>query len=325
MTLPIGIRTVCRLAAVAVCALLAARGVQAQPAAGGRIEGRVTDARTGEAVCGAALVVGDSRQWAITDSEGRYSLAKVGEQTVDLHVSCLGYLSQTLHVRLGEGHATVDVALRESNLSIGEVVVTAQRRSEESGSSYVIDRNTIEHAQMLNINHIATLLPGGKTVGDQNLASGSSRIALHAGSSSELGNASFGTAVEVDGMRLANNATLSETKGADLRNLGVSNIEAVEVVTGIPSVEYGDLSNGVVKIRTRKGKTPFIVEMTAEPKTKQIALSKGFVLGGGILNLNVERARSITDIASPYTAYDRNNLNVTYSRTLHDAQDRPCS
>ena len=78
-----------------------------------------------------------------------------------------------------------------------------------------------------------------------------------------------------------------------------------------------------MKIRTRKGKTPFIVEMTAEPKTKQIALSKGFVVGGGILNLNVERARSITDIASPYTAYDRNNLNVTYSRTLHDAQDRP--
>lgn len=323
MALQIGIRIACRLAAAAACALLALRSAQAQPAAGGCIEGRVTDARTGEAVCGAALVVGDSRQWAITDSEGRYSLAKVGETTVDLHVSCLGYLSQTLQVRLGKGHATVDVALRESNLSIGEVVVTAQRRSEESGSSYVIDRRTIEHAQMLNINHIATLLPGGKTVGDQNLASGSSRIALHAGSGSELGNASFGTAVEVDGMRLANNATLSETKGADLRNLGVSNIESVEVVTGIPSVEYGDLSNGVVKIRTRKGKTPFIVEMTAEPKTKQIALSKGFVVGEGILNLNVERARSITDIASPYTAYDRNNLNVTYSRTLHDAQDRP--
>ena len=70
-------------------------------------------------------------------------------------------------------------------------------------------------------------------------------------------------------MRLANNATLSETKGADLRNLGVSNVESVEVVTGIPSVEYGDLSNGVVKIRTRKGKTPFIVEMTAEPKTSR--------------------------------------------------------
>ncbi len=56
--------------------------------------------------------------------------------------------------------------------------------------------------------------------------------------------------------------------------------------------------------------------MTAEPKTKQIALSKGFVVGGGILNLNVERARSITDIASPYTAYDRNNLNVTYWEVL---------
>ena len=323
MTSMIGIRIVCRLAACVLCALLAAGSVQAQPAAGCRIEGRVTDARTGEAVCGAALVVGDSRQWAITDSEGRYILANVGEEQVDLHVSCLGYVAQTLHVHLRDALARVDVSLRESNLSIGEVVVTAQRRSEESGSSYVIDRRTIEHAQMLNINHIATLLPGGKTVGDQNLASGSSRIALHAGGGSELGNASFGTAVEVDGMRIANNAAPSETRGADLRNLGVSNIESVEVVTGIPSVEYGDLSNGMVKIRTRKGKTPFIVEMTAEPKTRQIALSKGFVLGAGILNLNIERARSITDIASPYTAYDRNNLNITYSHTAHDAQGRP--
>ena len=60
----------------------------------------------------------------------------------------------------------------QSTHPIDEVVVTAQRRSAESGSAYAIDRQTLEHAQMLNINHIATLLPGGKTVGDQNLASG---------------------------------------------------------------------------------------------------------------------------------------------------------
>ena len=57
MALQIGIRIACRLAAAAACALLALRSAQAQPAAGGCIEGRVTDARTGEAICGAALVV----------------------------------------------------------------------------------------------------------------------------------------------------------------------------------------------------------------------------------------------------------------------------
>ena len=81
---------------------------------------------------------------------------------------------------------------------------------------------------------------------------------------------------------------MDDLKGVDLRNIGVSNIESIEVVTGIPSVEYGDLSNGIVKINTRKGRSPFIVEMMVEPKTKQIAISKGFALGnlGGTLNLN---------------------------------------
>lgn len=325
------------LRAVAAVALLLpvllhlpVRGAEAQPSREYRIEGRVTNARTGEAVCGAALVAGDSRQWAVSDAEGRYLMTRIAESEIELQVSCLGYVAQVIRVQLRRDTLNrCDIPLREANLSINEVVVTAQKRPETANSSYVIDRNTLEHAQMININHITTLLPGGKSVGDQNLASSTDRIALHAGNGSEMGNASFGTAIELDGVRLENNASLAETKGADLRNIGVSNIESVEVITGIPSVEYGDLSNGIVKIHTRKGKSPFIVEMTLEPKTRQIALSKGFVLGkpgdrqAGILNLNAERARSITDLASPYTSYDRNNLNITYSNTFYDRREQP--
>lgn len=309
---------------------LPARGAEAQPSREYRIEGRVTNARTGEAVCGAALVAGDSRQWAVSDAEGRYLMARIAESEIELQVSCLGYVAQVIRVQLRRDTLNrCDIPLREANLSINEVVVTAQKRPETANSSYVIDRNTLEHAQMININHITTLLPGGKSVGDQNLASSTDRIALHAGNGSGMGNASFGTAIELDGVRLENNASLAETKGADLRNIGVSNIESVEVITGIPSVEYGDLSNGIVKMHTRKGKSPFIVEMTLEPKTQQIALSKGFVLGkpgdrqAGILNLNAERARSITDLASPYTSYDRNNLNISYSNTFYDRRRQP--
>ena len=75
--------------------------------------------------------------------------------------------------RSATGENTLDLTLREANLSIDEVVVTAQTRTETSGSSQVIDRRTIEHAQLININEIGSLLPGGKTAGDQNLTSGS--------------------------------------------------------------------------------------------------------------------------------------------------------
>ena len=143
------------------------------------------------------------------------------------------------------------------------------------------------------------------------------RLSLRSGTQ-EKGNASFGTAVEIDGVRLDNNAVMDETMGASTRTVSASNIESVEVVTGIPSVEYGDLSNGVVKVNTRKGKSPFIVEGKLNQHTRQIALNKGFDLGGslGMLNVSLEHARSFSDAASPYTAYQRNILSLHYMNTF---------
>ena len=111
-----------------------------------------------------------------------------------------------------------------------------------------------------------------------------------------------------------NNATAGETAGASTRTISSSNIESIEIVTGIPSVEYGDLSNGVVKVNTRKGKSPFIVEGKLNQHTQQIALNKGFDLGSrsGVLNASFEHARSFSNAASPHTAYQRNILSLNY-------------
>ena len=291
------------------------------------LSGRITDKYTSEPIVGVTVVIDSKGLWGISDKDGFYEIQNIGKPIITAQFSSIGYQGQTVELKLLPGKNVHNVALNENNLALEELVVTAQRRTENLSTSYFIDRNTIEHAQLVNLNHVTTLLPGGKTVGDQNLTSSSNRIALHAGSASEFGHASFGTAVNIDGQRLENNAILSETKGINLRNIGSSNIESIEIVTGIPSVEYGDLSNGMVKINTRKGRTPYIVEFTMEPKTKSIALSKGFRLGdkNGVLNTNFERTRSISNLASPYTAYDRNNLNLTYTNTLRDGKGHPMS
>ena len=90
------------------------------------------------------------------------------------------------------------------------------------------------------------------------------------------------------------------------------------MVTGVPSVEYGDLSNGVVKVNTRRGKSPFIVEAKLNQNTRQVALSKGIDLGGkwGLFNFSMEHARTFGDITSPYTAYQRNVLSAHYMHVL---------
>ena len=203
------------------------------------------------------------------------------------------------------------ITLKQETLKLDEVTVTAQRKNNESTTSYTIDRTALDNQQIISVSDLSTLLPGGKTVNSTLM--NDTRMALRSGTQ-EGGNASFGTAIEVDGIRLDNNAAVGETAGASTRSISSSNIESVEIVTGIPSVEYGDLSNGVVKVNTRKGKSPFIVEGKMNQHTKQIALNKGFDLGHnkGVLNASIEHAKSFSNIASPHTAYQRNILSLHY-------------
>lgn len=182
-------------------------------------------------------------------------------------------------------------------------------------TTYSIDRTTLDHSQALSLNDIMALLPGGQTI--NSTLTDDSRMALRS-TTGERGNAAFGTAIEIDGMRLNNNASMSETQSASTRNISTSNIESIEVIAGIPGVEYGDISNGVVKVNTRRGHTPWIVEASMNPYTRQVALSKGMALAhnAGTLNFSLEHARSFTDIASPHTAYSRNILSATYNKVF---------
>lgn len=63
---------------------------------------------------------------------------------------------------------------------------------------------------------------------------------------------------------------MDETLAPATRNLSLSDIESVEIISGVPSVEYGDLSNGIVKIKSRQGKSPFVVEGKLNQHTRQI-------------------------------------------------------
>jgi len=284
-------------------------------AQGYTVQGEVTDAATHEPVEFATVLLKESEQWAITDKTGHFEIKNIQSGKHTIIVQCLGYVKTEKVVQVTGKTVSVTVALREDNLKLDEVEVVAQAKTDASTTSYLIDRMTLDNQQILNIGDVTTLLPGGKTVNGTLMDD--SRMALRSGSS-EKGNASFGTAVEVDGVRLDNNAEMSETMGSSTRNVSSSNIESIEIVTGIPSVEYGDLSNGVVKVNTRKGRSPFIVEGKISQHTRQIAVNKGFNLGrnAGVLNTSFEHARSFSDAASPHTAYQRNILSLNYMKVF---------
>ena len=282
-------------------------GTQAQVT----IAGKVTGEGDKQPIEFASILMKENGRWAITDKDGNFTIKDVPKGWVTLTVQCLGYAKRELSMNITMDIPRLRITLKEDNLKLDEVTVTAKRRTDEATTSYTVDRTALDQQQILNVSNVTTLLPGGKTVNPTLM--NDDRIALRSGSN-ERGNNSFGTAIEVDGIRLDNNAMPGETAGASTRSISASNVESVEIVTGIPSVEYGDLSNGIVRLNTRKGKSPFIVEGKLTQHTQQIALNKGFDLGHnrGVLNASLEHARSFKDAASPYTAYQRNIISLNY-------------
>lgn len=276
-----------------------------------RIAGWVYDADTGKPIEFASILVTESGQWAISDEKGEFKMKNVPKGKSTLTVQCMGYKKRSFPMELTSDINDMRLRLKPENLKLDDVTVVAKRKQDEATTSYTIDRQTLDQQHLLNVSDIATLLPGGRTINPSLM--NDNRMALRS-SSQEKGNASFGTAIEIDGMRLDNNAMTNETMGVSTRTLSASNIESIEIVTGIPSVEYGDLSNGIVKVNTRKGKSPFIVEGKLNQHTRQLAVNKGFDLGRhlGVLNTSFEHARSFSDAASPHTAYQRNVLSLHY-------------
>lgn len=71
----------------------------------------------------------------------------------------------------------------------------------------------------------------------------------------------------------------SPAGGTDVRSISTENIESIQIVRGIPSVEYGDLTSGAVIINTKAGREPLRVKAKANPNIYQVSMGTGFELG----------------------------------------------
>ena len=281
---------------------------------GYELHGVVMEAKTQMPIAGAVVKVGEDYLWTTTDIDGSFTFDNVQQGEWTVSASCLGYVNAAVSVKVVADKDDIQILMYENSLALDEVVVTAQR-TDDLSTSHSLGRDALNHLQMTNTSDIAALLPGGKTV-NPDLTS-ENTFSLREGGAT-TGNAAFGTAVEVDGVRLGNNASFGEMGGVDTRNVAVENIESIEVITGVPSAEYGDLNAGMVKINTRKGRTPVNITFSVNPRTYQASASKGIDLqkDRGILNVSAEWARSVKKLVSPYSSYNRTGFTLGYSNTF---------
>lgn len=184
----------------------------------------------------------------------------------------------------------VRVRVNYNPIHIGEVVVTASESKALSTASR-IGRDAIRHIQPSSIADLLELLPGGRS-SDPDFASPQTiRLREASPAGSNYNTSSLGTQFLIDGVPMSNDANLQSTptysnygstfvnSGVDMRSVSTDDIESVEVVRGIPSVEYGDLTSGMVKVSRRQGGNDLSARFKADMSSKLFYVGKGFERG----------------------------------------------
>ncbi|OKZ13329.1 MAG: collagen-binding protein [Bacteroides oleiciplenus] len=296
------------------------------------LTGTIQDAQTKEPLSFATIQLQTSdRTWygALSDQNGRYSFAKLAAGTYTATVSYLGYDKLTKTFSISK-NTILSFQLTSSTMALNEVVITA---SESKGltSASKIDRRAMEHLQPTSFTDLLELLPGGKSV-DPNMGSANLIKIREAGSTSET-IASLGVGFVVDGMTVNTDANLqylqgtnqgdkeSVSKGVDMRTLSTDNIESVEIIRGIPSVEYGNLTGGLVNIKRKSSASPLTARFKADQVSKLFSAGKGWAISGtNVLNLDLSYLDSKVDPRDSRENYKRitasARLNTNYKAKI---------
>ncbi len=231
----------------------------------GTINGRVTEAFTGDTIPGANVLVEGAGVGAATDIDGKFEIVGVPTGHHTIVVSFVGFKRFRSTVEVDErGSLFVDARLEEDLLGMEEVIVTGQGAGVEtrrlSTTVEVITARKIEQTPATRLEELLQAqLPGAQI----RLTSGQPGTASMIRSRGVLSAMSATTPViYVDGIRVDNLNTASalnvDTGGAEssaLPDIPLENIERIEYIKGgAATTLFGsDAANGVIQIFTKKG------------------------------------------------------------------------
>lgn len=296
----------------------------------GSIQGTVRD-KSGEPLIGANVIVKENRFGAATNRAGKYVIHKLKPGKYTIEASFIGYKKETKEVIVKKGEiVTVDFYLESTAFYIGaiEVVGTTELIPKDANTKTVISGAEVEHFQASSIGDVLDLVPGVQKTSNPGLSK-TSQVAIRGEETDKL--SSLGTLVMVDGIPVSNNANLQFEKwtsgitgpsnvggGVDLRTIPADNIESIEVIRGLPSVRYGDVTAGVINVRTKTGVQPHRLKMKNNPDTREINLSGGSDLGLANFSYNLNAAQSERDIRKKGDEYTRLTGQMVFSKDFLD-------
>jgi outer membrane receptor protein involved in Fe transport len=210
----------------------------------GKLSGKITDAKTGEPVIGANILIEGTYLGAAADVDGYYYINNIppGEYTVI--VSSVGYekvVIKKVPIKI-DLTFNLDVKLNETSISTKEVVITAKRplvQKDLTSSSVTVSSNEIKMMPVESVGQIINLQAG--VVGGH----------FRGGRSDEV-------SYLVDGLPVTD-----EFNGTLPLQVENSSIREMEVISGTFNAEYGRAMSGIVNIVTQDGSNSFHGKISA--------------------------------------------------------------
>jgi len=308
----------------------------------GYIAGVVQSLEGGQGLPGIHVKIQELEHPIDTDAKGEFLFEQVPVGIYTLTFLAPGYgKTILLNVEVFKNQTWYDVIyLRKTETEgesfyIGGIEVTADRDllPDKSSTTTKISSGEIEHLQASSLGDALELIPGQKFTNPG--LEGVKQIELRQLSTSDDAdrNASLGTQILIDGVPLSNNANMqidtdlndgstyriTANAGIDLRQIPADNIESIEVIRGIPSVKFGDLSAGAVVVKTKTGYTPYRFKYKYNPRSKEYNVAGGYPWENHTVNFNANYAKSLRNIRVEGDAYSRVSGQIsTFSKFIGD-------
>lgn len=309
------------------------QSVCAQDGLTGIVSG-VVKSNEGNSLPGVIIFSADHRQFiTVSDSAGLYSITlPVGKNV--LKVTHVGFdtVQQVVDV-LANKEVKYNFVLTIDRRQLSEVFVTGYEGRGVTSTS-VISKEAMRLLQPSSFADLMELLPGGRaqtpslTVANPITLRQTGTLATD----DKYSFSSLGTGFFIDGAPVNTNANIQTTsgfssmdandvrnmtnKGVDMRTIPTDQIEKVEIIRGIPSVEYGDITSGAVLITRKSGAQPLYLRMKADGFSKLFSAGKGLVNSRKkqTLNFDIDFLNALSDPTSNYTNYQRLTTSLRYQK-----------
>lgn len=285
----------------------------------------------------------------VADSQGNIYFGKLPEGVYRMRVTFIGYTPfEQNRVKLPAKSNGLVVGLAPSDEQLSELVVVTAKETKGMTSGSKIDQEAMKHIQASSFADVLELLPGGVAVDPyvmtpQPIRLREAHFPFDTGgrmmprvNQLNYATASLGTAFIVDGMPIANNAnmmTLSglgssnngavnsifNTEGVDLRTIGTDEIESVEIIRGIPSVEHANLSTGLINIKRKRTLNDLEARFKGDMRSYLTYIGKGTNDIGKDYNLSMGLSilASSADPRFRQTSYQRITGSIRSTKLWH--------